>query len=128
MTRHVADWGGAYLLERRTVAAIVDRVMPAEGRSLAGYGRASFAWAERRGCVLRSRREDHEISMLSPHLLQNCMVLVNSLMLPQVLARPQWAGRLMDRGRKALTPLIWESFNPWRRQELDVRARIAAPA
>lgn len=52
MTRHVADWGGAYLLERRNVAAIVDRVMPAEGRSLAGYGRASFAWAERRGCVL----------------------------------------------------------------------------
>ena len=32
-------------------------------------------------------REDHEISMLALHLLQNCMVYVNTLMLKQVVAQ-----------------------------------------
>ena len=75
-----------------------------------------------------NRREDHEISMLSLHLLQNCMVYVNTLMLQQVLARPHWDGRLTDRDRKALTPLIWEHVNPYGRQELEMRTRIAALA
>ena len=34
------------------------------------------------------KSEDQELSMLSLHLLQNCMVFVNTLMLQQVLARP----------------------------------------
>jgi len=33
-----------------------------------------------------SRRENYEISRLSLHLLQNCMVFVNTLMLQQVFA------------------------------------------
>ena len=48
--------------------------------------------------------------------------------LEQVLARPHWAGRLMDHDRKALTPLIWEHVNPYGPQELDMRTRIAALA
>ena len=53
MKRHLGDWWGrpAGQLERRDVVAIVDRVTPAVGRSLAGYGRACFAWAGRRGSV-----------------------------------------------------------------------------
>ena len=43
---------------------------------------------------------------LSLHLLQNCMVFVNTLMLQQVLARPHWAQRLTARDRHALTPLF----------------------
>jgi len=51
----------------------------------------------RRGELSSNRTEDHELSMLSLHLLQNCMVFVNTLMLQQVLARPHWAGRLTAR-------------------------------
>ncbi len=51
------------------------------------------------------RREDHEISM-----------------------RTGPAGRLTDRDRKALTPLIWGHVNPYGRQELDMRTRVAALA
>ena len=87
-----------------------------------------FVFFARRGEMSSNRREDHEISMLSLHLLQNCMVYVNTLMLQQVLARPQWAGRLTARDRQALTPLFWEHVNPYGRQELDMGTRIAALA
>jgi hypothetical protein len=35
----------------------------------------------------------------------------DTLMLQQVLARPQWSGK--PTGRGALTPLIWEHVNPY---------------
>jgi len=53
--------------------------------------------------------------MLSLHLLQNCMVFVNTLMLQQVLARPRWADRLTPRDQQAITPLIWDHVNPYGR-------------
>ena len=87
-----------------------------------------FVFFARRGEFSSNRTEDHELSMLSLHLLQNCMVYVNTLMLQQVLARPHWANRLTARDRHALTPLIWEHVNPYGRYELDMRTRIAALA
>jgi len=59
--------------------------------------------------MVSNRREDQEISMLALRLLQNCMVYINTLMLQQVLARPQWSGKLAPRDLRALTPLIWEA-------------------
>lgn len=35
----------------------------------------------RRGDMASNRREDHEVSMLALHLIQNCMVCVNTLMI-----------------------------------------------
>ena len=89
-------------------------------------GANDFVFFARRGEMSSNRAEDHELSMLSLHLLQNCMVFVNTLMLQQVLARPHWAERLTARDRHALTPLFWEHVNPYGRQELDMRTRIAA--
>ena len=71
-----------------------------------------------------NRREDHEISMLALHLLQNCMVYINTLMQQQVLAQPKWSGKLTTRDLRALTPLIWEHVNPYGRFELDMEARL----
>src|SRR3954451_1030055 len=87
-----------------------------------------FIFFARRGELSSNRAEDHELSMLSLHLLQNCMVYVNTLMLQQVLARPHWANQLTPRDRHALTPLIWEHVNPYGRYELDMDSRIAALA
>lgn len=78
--------------------------------------------------MVSNRREDHEISMLALHLLQNCMVYINTLMLQQVLAQPQWSGKLTLRDLRALTPLIWEHVNPYGRFELDMATRINALA
>lgn len=42
----------------------------------------------RRGEMASNRREDHEISMVALHLIQNCMVYINTLMIQKVLAQP----------------------------------------
>src|SRR5208282_563938 len=42
----------------------------------------------------QQRQEDHEISMLALHLIQNCMVYVNTLMIHKVLAQAHWQGKL----------------------------------
>jgi TnpA family transposase len=83
-----------------------------------------FIFFARHGEMVSNRREDHEISMLALHLLQNCMVYINTLMLQQVLSRPQWSARLTARDSRALTPLIWEHVNPYGRFELDMEARL----
>ncbi len=38
----------------------------------------------RRGEMASNRREDHEVSMLALHLIQNCMVYINTLMIQKV--------------------------------------------
>lgn len=83
-----------------------------------------FVFFARRGELSSNRREDHELSMLSLHLLQNCMVYVNTLMLQQVLARPAWKDRLTPRDLHALTPLIWGHVNPYGRFDLDMATRL----
>ena len=83
-----------------------------------------FIFFARRGEMVSNRREDHEISMLALHLLQNCMVYINTLMLQQVLAQSQWSGKLTPRDLRALTPLIWEHVNPYGHFELDMDARL----
>ena len=83
-----------------------------------------FIFFARRCELVSNRREDHEISMLALHLLQNCMVYINTLMLQRVLARPQWSGKLTARDLSALTPLIWEHVNPYGRFELDMGTRL----
>ena len=54
-----------------------------------------FIFFARRGEVSSNKREDQELRMLSLHLLQNCMVYVNTLMVQQVLALPFRPGRLV---------------------------------
>ena len=71
------------------------------------------------------RREDHEISMLSLHLIQNCRVYINTLMIQKVLARPRWQQAMTPRDYAALTPLIGSRVNPYGRFDLDMNARMA---
>ena len=61
------------------------------------------------------------ISMLALHLIQNCMVYINTLMIQKVLAQPHWHGRLTPRDYAA-HPLIWEHVNPYGRFDLDITA------
>ncbi len=87
-------------------------------------GANDFVFIARRGELSSNRREDHELSMLSLHLLQNCMVYVNTLMVQQILAKPAWKDRLTPRDLHALTPLIWGHVNPYGRFELDMDTRL----
>lgn len=84
-----------------------------------------FVFFAKRGELASNRREDHEISMLSLHLLQNCMVYINTLMMRQILGRPHWAKRMTPVDLRALTPLVWEQVNPCGRYELNMESRRA---
>ena len=87
-------------------------------------GATDFVFFARRGEMTSNRKEDHEVSMLSLHLIQNCMVYINTLMIQKVLEQPHWKGRMTLRDYAALTPLIWEHVNPYGRFDLDMNSRL----
>jgi hypothetical protein len=60
-----------------------------------------------------NRREDQEITILSLHLLQLCLVYINTLMIQQVLHKPQWQARMHSEDLRALTPLIYSHVTPY---------------
>ena len=62
--------------------------------------------------------------MLSLHLLQNCMVYMNTLMVQQVLACTAWKGCITPRDLHALTPLSWGHANPYSRFDLGMCTRL----
>lgn len=72
-----------------------------------------------------NRREDQEITMLSLHLLQNCMPYINTLMLQQILSEDVWRTRLQPDDWRALTPLIYGHIHPYGWFELDLTERLA---
>ena len=81
-----------------------------EGLNLVEHwnGANNFLFFARRGRLRPIRREDHKTSMLCLHLLQNCMVHINTLIIERLFARPHWQDKLRERDLKALTPLMWD--------------------
>ena len=81
-----------------------------------------------RSSVLRPQRdnrlEDQEATMLALHLLQNCMVYVNTLMVQRVLGEPIWLKHMGVTEQRALTPLFWGHVNPYGTFRLDMTARL----
>ena len=69
-------------------------------------------------------RETQEVSMLSMHLLQSALVLMNTLLVQNVLTEPEWADRLTDADRRGLTPLFWSNINPYGTFFLDMAHRL----
>jgi hypothetical protein len=65
-----------------------------------------------------------EITMLSMHLLQACLVYVNTLMVQEVLAEPKWHDRMTEADWRGLTPLFYNHVNPYGIFELDMTTRI----
>ena len=84
----------------------------------------SFIFYGKGGEVASNQLEDQELSVLSLHLLQNCLVYVNTLMIQSVLADPAWRKRLKAEDYRALTPLIYPHVNPYGRFDLDMGHRL----
>ena len=83
-----------------------------------------FIFYGRGGEIATNRHEDQELAMLSLHLLQNCLIYINTLMVQQVLAAPAWEGQLTAEDRRGLTPLFYAHVNPYGTFELDMAQRI----
>ena len=71
-----------------------------------------------------NRLEDQEILMLALHLLQVSLVYVNTLMIQQVLAEPEWQDRLTAVDLRALSPLKWQHVNPYGTFTLNMKERL----
>lgn len=56
------------------------------------------------GEVATKRLEDQEITVLALHLLQNCLVYVNTLTMQNVLTEPAWSARMVRKDYRGLTP------------------------
>ena len=62
--------------------------------------------------------------MLSPHLLQVSLVYVNTLMIQQVVAEPEWQNRLTVVDLRALPPVKWRYVNPYGTFTLNMQERL----
>jgi TnpA family transposase len=84
----------------------------------------SFIFYGKGGEVATNRLEDQELSVLTLHLLQICLVYVNTLMIQQVLTEPRWLSRMKSEDYRALSPLIYNHINPYGIFELDMEIRL----
>jgi hypothetical protein len=87
-------------------------------------GANDFILYGRGGDIASNRLEDQEATMLALHLLQNCMVYVNTLMVQRVLGQPIWLKHIGATEQRALTPLFWGHVNPYGTFRLDMTARL----
>jgi TnpA family transposase len=83
-----------------------------------------FIFFGKGGEVTSNRLDDQKVSVHSLHLLQSCLVYVNTLMLQCVLAEPTWAARMTAADARGLTPLVWAHVNPYGAFDLDMEQRL----
>ncbi len=83
-----------------------------------------FIYYGKGGEIATNRLEDQELSVLCLHLLQVCLVYVNTLMIQGVLADPSWLNRLHPEDFRALSPLVYNHITPYGMFELDMNKRL----
>lgn len=84
----------------------------------------SFIFYGKSGEIQSNNLEDQELSVLSLHLLQNCLVYINTLMIQEVLSKNDWQNKMQLEDYRALTPLIYQHVNPYGNFNLNMDNRI----
>jgi Tn3 transposase DDE domain len=75
-----------------------------------------------------NRRDQQQLGMLALHILQAALVYVNTLMIQDILAEPEWAGVLTPEHLRGLTPLFWAHVRPYSEVRLNMTRRLALSA
>jgi hypothetical protein len=83
-----------------------------------------FVFYGRSGDIATNRLDEQELAMLTMHLLQASLVYINTLMIQQVLAEPEWNARMTPEDLRALTPLIYAHVTPYGTFHLDMETRL----
>lgn len=83
-----------------------------------------FIFFARGNEISSNQLEAQELSILSLHLLQVCLVYVNTIMIQQVLAEPKMMNRMKEEDFRALTPLIYGHITPYGSFDLDMDRRL----
>jgi len=76
------------------------------------------------GELSSNRREEQEISMICLQILQSCLGFINTLMIQDTLADPEWVGKLGDADRRGLTPLFTVNMTPYGEIQLNLDRRL----
>jgi len=84
----------------------------------------SFVHFGRGGEISSNKREDQEVAVQALHLVQNCMVYVNTQMYQNIVAKPEWKDRLSKEDLRGITPLIYNHVNPYGRFDINFENRI----
>ncbi len=84
-----------------------------------------FIFYGRKSIISTNDQEMQELSMLSLHLLQSCLVYINTLMIQYILKLPHWQNRLTKEDKRALSPLFYAHVNPYGIFKLDMNKRLA---
>jgi hypothetical protein len=69
-------------------------------------------------------KEEQEIAILALHLLQICLVYINTLLVQKVLSEQAWLEKMQQEDFRGLTPLFYGHVNPYGRLVLDMNERI----
>jgi TnpA family transposase len=72
------------------------------------------------GIFATNSREQQEILALCLQLLQNCLMLINTILVEQTIERHKLMERLSVEDLRALSPLFYEHVNPYGIFELDL--------
>jgi len=83
-----------------------------------------FIFYGKLGHIATNNIEDQELSVLCLHLLQVCMVYINTLIIQQILSQLHWQNRLTPEDYRALTPLFSGHINPYGLFPLDFHKRL----
>ena len=83
-----------------------------------------FIFYGKSGEISTNNIEDQELSVLCLHLLQNCLVYINTLMIQEILTLPRWENVMESEDLRALSPLIYKHINPYGQFELNMEDRI----
>jgi len=78
----------------------------------------------KRGELASNRHEEQELGMLCLHILQSSLGLINTLMIQDTLALPEWAGVLTDADRRGLTPIFHTNMTPYGEIQLRTDRRL----
>ncbi len=83
-------------------------------------GANDFICYGRQGIFATNSREQQEISSLCLQLLQNCLMLINTIIVEQTIDQHHLIDKLSVEDLRALTPLFYEHINPYGLFELDL--------
>ena len=78
----------------------------------------------KRGELASNRHEEQELGMLCLHILQSSLGLINTLMIQDTLALPEWADVLTDADRRGLTPIFHTNMTPYGEIQLRTDRRL----
>jgi hypothetical protein len=77
------------------------------------------------GDLATNRRDEQEMSVLCLRILQAALVYVNTLMLQNILADPDWEDALTAEDERGLSPLFWSHVLPYGEVKLNMSSRLA---